>query len=218
MEKDINKESKIFTFIKKNTIDFQRVFWWIHGKFYTCAQNKPRCRTHKECCRQNLKENLSYTCNLLKENGIKYWLDYGTLLGAVRDKNLIPYDTDTDISILAEDVDKLVALTSKIAADGRLLEHKEIHEYYRVCVSPVNGLHTDIFLWHKDKDMLRRTVYLERDSKKGRDFPENLITNLSSCEIDGIMYDAPKMAEDFCLFRYGNTWNTPIEYSSFVKS
>jgi len=37
---------------------------------------------------------------LLEEHNIRYWLDFGTLLGAVREGRTIPYDGDFDISTI----------------------------------------------------------------------------------------------------------------------
>ena len=53
-------------------------------------------------------ELLRFIDNVCKKHGIDYWLDYGTLLGAVRHGGFIPWDDDVDLSIMRKDYEKLI--------------------------------------------------------------------------------------------------------------
>lgn len=51
-----------------------------------------------------LLRELAKVCD---ENDIPYWIDYGTLIGAVRHKGFIPWDDDIDVGMMRKDVDRL---------------------------------------------------------------------------------------------------------------
>lgn len=51
---------------------------------------------------------------LFNDSGIVYWMDGGTLLGAVRHQDIIPWDDDADLALLAQDEQKLLGLKHKL--------------------------------------------------------------------------------------------------------
>lgn len=52
---------------------------------------------------------LLYVIDLFETHNIPYFIDHGTLLGIVRDGDIIPWDDDIDISIYSEDIDKIIS-------------------------------------------------------------------------------------------------------------
>jgi hypothetical protein len=62
-------------------------------------------------------------------------------------------------------------------------------DFYRICLSPVNTLHADIFFWKKNGEgIMYREEYMKKDDKKGRDFPERHILELKTRKISGTDY------------------------------
>ena len=58
-------------------------------------------------CQMDILERFKEVC---EEHGLRYWLDSGTLLGAIRHQGYIPWDDDIDVIMLREDYDRLVSI------------------------------------------------------------------------------------------------------------
>ena len=56
---------------------------------------------------------LKILADAMTRNGLDYWIESGTLLGAVRHKGFIPWDDDIDISVTREDYLKIEKMVEK---------------------------------------------------------------------------------------------------------
>lgn len=77
-----------------------------------------------------LLDILTAVDTICRKNNIPYWLDYGTLLGAVRHGGFIPWDDDVDISMMKEDYDRFLAIAPKELPEQFVIQNLKTEKYY----------------------------------------------------------------------------------------
>jgi phosphorylcholine metabolism protein LicD len=189
-----------------------------------CTPKTPQCETSylnkglptPSCCQENLTNLLLATVEAFQNAGVRYWLDYGSLLGAVREGGIIKWDNDADLGVLIEDYPKLLKTQRELEKGGHVLRTLNPGNYVRTQVSKTNKIHVCIFIWHPHKDdpkMLTRKRYFEIDDRqnKGKDFPREWVDELSLVSWEGIPVSAPQNPELMLKHRYGD-WRTPVKH------
>lgn len=88
-------------------------------------------------------EILTHIDRVLKKNNIPFWLDGGTLLGAVRHKGIIPWDDDIDIIVRRKDFKKVLEVLREEGERYRVLSRYDDPEYYYLFAKVVDS-HTSL--------------------------------------------------------------------------
>lgn len=78
---------------------------------------------------------------LCRANDIPYWINFGTLLGAVRHGGFIPWDDDTDLGMMREDIERL----QSIVADDPRYRITLVYDHYVHC--------RQIRFWYANEDI-----------------------------------------------------------------
>jgi len=98
--------------------------------------------------------------NVFEKENIEYWLEFGTLLGAVREKNFIEHDLDIDIGLFIDnDSDKIEQLLTmagfkkiqQIEVDNGSFALEQTYQY--------RGVTVDLFYFTKIDNMMYCHVF-----------------------------------------------------------
>lgn len=164
-------------------------------------------------------EMLKIFRNTCEKHEVKGWLEYGTLLGAYREKSFIPHDNDLDVGMYADDFSTDFEQTLTISG------FKKIHEYYLVTVAKgtkeltevgfaYHGFTIDIFLTKRGGSNRKAYVYLfdsfdDSPQLKVKYFTLPLVEPLQSLTINDEPFLVPDSPDNILKKVYGDDFMIP---------
>ncbi len=189
------------------------------------------------CCREHMQSLVHSVSGWLEEIGVDYWLEGGTLLGAVRDNGeLLPWEDDVDVSVVMEDDSSWKALVAGVTAcaarDGYCIDIFEPGGFIAVSYATPRAVP---LRWEnyrlRGEVRLDLTTYwptisegkhvLRRSSLKG-DMPaiegggfgvaRNLVLPTSTISLLGRDCACPRLPEDYLRVLYGDFRQVAYSY------
>jgi lipopolysaccharide cholinephosphotransferase len=158
---------------------------------------------------------LQFTCEYLEKNDKEYCVLLGTLLGLVRDGDLIPWDDDIDIGIKRFFNEKNFIDDFKKYFDGKIPNCsflvKESEEYGIVGLD-IKIHNPEIYPFTLSIDFMvegDEYFYLPLDT-----FPKEYFRKYEQIEFEGRLYRAPYPKEEFLTYTYGD-WKTVRKHVSY---
>lgn len=126
-------------------------------------------------------KQLSEVIDVLLDHKLTYWIEYGTLLGAIREKEVIPWDTEYDIGVWYNEY-KLVAkkLQSIFKNMGYIIDYsakdrvKLIHKE-----NLIGGFNVDLHLYHIN-DNIAYVSSNQREKKRNKAIQHLFLSKLYS--------------------------------------
>lgn len=199
-----------------------------------CADARQYSSELRDCCRAHVIGIMRFLAPELDRMKVRWWADYGTLLGAVRNPQtkwadypwlsqdgrttkgpapgIVPHDKDGDIGILWADWVKVRRLRPALIKAGFHIDTRYTRGSMKVRVSAKNHTNIDLFFWHEKQDgTMYRVGYAQVDQYKGREFHKDMLAPFSRVEWEGMSLPAPRDPTAFLEMRYGPKWRTPLQ-------
>ena len=155
------------------------------------------------------RDLLSTTKKLFDVCGMKFYLIYGSLLGAVRDHGLIDGDEDVDVYVDSEEL--LRKSLPYLFENG--LKVCRIYEHRLYSFRTNNDGYIDVYIKNKLPVSIWR-IWCVRIA--GAVFPKCYIRRFDKIDFLGVECLCPHKPERVLRYMYGKTWRIPIKSHDFI--
>jgi len=163
--------------------------------------------------KQQAAKNLIDFKGILDYLGVSFWLDGGTLLGAIRDKDFCDGDADdVDICAYVTDMDKV----SRIVKMAETVGFELYIQWPLQIAMKRGGSKIDLFfnVYDRHYDVYWTCLYKGKLIEKYIVIPQKFYHNLSPIEFKGEEFYTPSYVEEYLTLKYGD-WKTPVHRSEY---
>jgi len=159
--------------------------------------------------REIAMENLRLLQKRMDEAGIPLLPVFGSLLGVVRDRAIIPWDEDIDLAVSYRDEQKLLSLLWTLREDGLELVRYDKRGLYSVMRK---GEYIDFYIFQPVEGHPRVWYSIYNEFQLQRHLEQT-----KPYDFQGIPIRIPE-DYDGCLTAYFGDWRTPVKYFDYAPS
>lgn len=196
------------------------------AKIETLSANQIKFTQLEEnsAARQHAIELLNIMSKKLEDKGIKYYTDAGTLLGIIRDKELIPWDDDIDFAVASSECKKLEEILAEVCrelfvlfgVEWRFSIQKSTHHFGVISIGDIASykLHAtkalsaypqiDFFVKYQNAETMEYVL-----ASRGIRMPSHHFEGTYLIDFKDFKVRIPSDVEGYLAKHYGDDWKVP---------
>ena len=163
---------------------------WLNGNNFLGQNGSRKKMKPNGMDKEVSKNNLLLFKKVADTYGLKFWLIGGTLLGAIREKDFISYDNDTDIKIYFKDIPILIKCIPELINLGL--------NVLRISPGEISFM--------KDNEYID-VEFLHNPTKYTKELDKIIFLNEE--------FNIPKHVDEYLTIVYGN-WHIPSKKHSWI--
>ena len=170
------------------------------------------------CCNNHLIYLMNKICLASEKFNFKYFLDFGSLLGCLRNNRKIPYDVDIDIGICIEEINNFKKAINFLCENGEKIKYSRNMFVYQL--SNINNIHIDFFIYKKiNKD--GKELYISQQyyqTPRSFFFKEDLFP-LKKTKFENMDVFIPNKSKEYIERNYGiGCIDNPITKHNYINN
>lgn len=143
----------------------------------------------------------------MEKHRISFVFIFGTLLGTMRDKDFISWDTDVDVACFAEDHKKMGLVIEELKTQGFYIPNRNVcplHDHFFIRAGE------KIEIWWFDK-IDNEWIY-----DNNIRYPKRYFDRIETIHFLDTIWRIPSWPEEFLTLTYGKDWRTPNPQGHYI--